>query len=142
MREATHARPGGRAEADTLPQDVAPLRETIRSRFAGLGCYGLPMTATKRVAQEVVDVADAVDDVTVIAAELKDVLWRAEHVGADDAAWQFHHGYHHHWGEILRTLQVHLHWLGCGAKGRPRIPAKWREFGSPPAARSAWKRAR
>jgi hypothetical protein len=100
------------------------------------------MPVTRRIGRREIDVADAVDDITAIASELKDVLWRAENVSAEDAAWHFRHGYRVHWGELLRTLQVHLHRIESGVKAKIRIPKNWQDFGRLPDTRTVWKRGR
>jgi hypothetical protein len=41
---------------------------------------------------------------------LKEVLWRFERFGADDANWHFRMLYQMRWGEHLRSLAYYLYW--------------------------------
>ena len=51
---------------------------------------------------------DAIDDLCDIANDLSEVLWRWEHLGADDAHWYLRLMYMH-WGWHMRELQSFLH---------------------------------
>ena len=78
----------------------------IGRRFPGLGFYGT--TDPTAVPGEPL-VGDAIDDIMDIANDLKEVLWRYQRFGPDDADWHFRFLYRVHWGEHLRDLARYLH---------------------------------
>lgn len=86
----------------------------FQKRYAGLGKrfpeYGLYAVAdpTEPLNGDSL-VGDAIDDLTDIAGDLEDVLWRFENVGAEDAHWHFKILYRAHWGRHLRELSHYLH---------------------------------
>ena len=55
-------------------------------------------------------VGDAIDDILDITNDLKEILWRFDRFGADDAHWYFRMLYQIHWGEHLRGLAGYLYW--------------------------------
>ena len=89
-----------------------PARETrvkyadIDARFPDLGFYG--WADPKEVPGQLL-IGDAVDDIMDIANDLKEVLWRFERFGPDDAHWYFRFLYRSHWGGHLRDLARYLH---------------------------------
>jgi hypothetical protein len=56
-------------------------------------------------------VGNAIDDLTDISGDLREVLWRYETLGADDALWHFHFLFLIHWGQHARELSLYLHAL-------------------------------
>jgi hypothetical protein len=78
----------------------------IGPRFPTLGYYG---SANPREVVGEALVGDAIDDIMDITNDLKEVLWRFERFGADDAHWHFRFLYVIHWGEHLRDLARYLH---------------------------------
>jgi hypothetical protein len=99
---------------DTPRRDYNALRQVVAARFPELGYYNIPSSVTQQIAEARIDVADAIDDITDIATELYDVLWRFEHTSPDDALWYFSHSYSTHWEEHLRELQLCLQRLTAG----------------------------
>jgi hypothetical protein len=57
---------------------------------------------------------DPIDDLADIVGDFRDVIWRHENVGPEEALWYFH--FQAHWGRRLRELSLYLHALMC-AKG-------------------------
>lgn len=78
----------------------------ISQRFPTLGYYG--SADPKEVPGEAL-VGDAIDDIMDITNDLKEVLWRFDRFGPDDAHWHFRFLYQVHWGEHLRDLACYLH---------------------------------
>jgi len=78
----------------------------ISKRFPNLGYYG---TADPTEVPGEPLVGDAIDDIMDIANDLKEVLWRYERFGPDDADWHFRFLYQVHWGAHLRELARYLH---------------------------------
>ena len=79
----------------------------IAARFPDFGYYGTVFGID--VPGEAV-VGDAIDDILDITNDLKEVLWRFDRFGADDAHWYFRMLYQIHWGEHLRGLAGYLYW--------------------------------
>ncbi|MES2988066.1 MAG: hypothetical protein V4808_09185 [Pseudomonadota bacterium] len=52
--------------------------------------------------------ADAIDDLADMTRDLREVIWRDEILGPDDAAWAFHL-LAYHWGGHARELGLYLH---------------------------------
>lgn len=50
----------------------------------------------------------AVDDIADITMDLREVIWRDENLGKDDAAWYFRLMYFH-WARHARELGLYLH---------------------------------
>jgi len=80
----------------------------IGRRFPGLGYYG---SADPKEVPADATVGDAIDDIIDITNDLKEVLWRFDRFGPDDAYWHFRFLYQIHWGEHLRELARYLHAL-------------------------------
>jgi hypothetical protein len=81
----------------------------LGERFKGLGYYGMadPLVLEPTSAM----VGNAIDDLTDISGDLREVLWRYETLGADDALWHFHFLFLIHWGQHARELSLYLHAL-------------------------------
>jgi hypothetical protein len=56
-----------------------------------------------------VGLADAIDDLTDIARDLKEVLWHIENTSSSNARWAVRFGYQTHWGQHLHSLRAYLH---------------------------------
>jgi hypothetical protein len=94
-------------ESDERPVSEGRVEHaSIGPRFPTLGYYG--SADPKEVPGEAV-VGDAIDDITDITNDLKEVLWRFDRFGPDDAHWHFRFLYQVHWGEHLRDLARYLH---------------------------------
>lgn len=78
----------------------------IAGRFPALGYYG--SVDPKDVSGQAL-VGDAIDDIMDITNDLKEVLWRFDRFGPDDAHWHFRFLYQIHWGEHLRDLARYLY---------------------------------
>ena len=89
------------------PSDIDTTDAVIRARFPDLGFYGTVFGID--VPGEAV-IGDAIDDILDIANDLKEVLWRFERFGDDDANWHFRMLFEIHWGQHLRALAYYLHW--------------------------------
>lgn len=59
--------------------------------------------------EQCIGLADAIDDLTDIARDLKEVLWHIENTSLSNAVWEFRFGYQTHWGEHLHSLRAYLH---------------------------------
>jgi hypothetical protein len=101
-------------DVEPADDDSDPPREDYRARyprlgkrFPNLGYYAVA-DPTEPINDEPL-VGDAIDDLSDIAADLEEVLWRLENVGADDAHWYFRMLFEIHWGRHLRELQLYLH---------------------------------
>jgi hypothetical protein len=97
---------------DPHESDERPLAEgrishsEVRLHFPELGYYG---SADPKEAPGEALIGDAIDDIMDITNDLKEVLWRFERFGPDDAHWYFRFLYQIHWGEHLRDLARYLH---------------------------------
>ena len=104
-----HDTPAGEpSESDAEPpSEIDSLHADIAARFPDLGFYGtvfgidVPGEAT---------IGDAIDDILDITNDLKEVLWRFDRLGTDDAHWYFRMLFQIHWGEHLRGLSHYLYW--------------------------------
>ena len=91
---------------DSPPREDRVEYADIGSRFPDFGYYG--SADPKEVPGDAI-VGDAIDDIMDIANDLKEVLWRFDQFGPDDANWHFRFLYQIHWGEHLRDLARYLH---------------------------------
>lgn len=111
---AYHDTPLGRpSESEAEPQrdEYKIVRQRVEKLFPDLGLYG---TADPlEVPNQETLVGDAIDDLTDIALDLKEVLWRWQHLGEDDANWYFRFSYQTHWGHHLHGLRFYLHAKQC-----------------------------
>ena len=92
---------------DKPPSEIDVAHTDIAARFPDLGYYGMVFGID--VPGEAV-VRDAIDDIVDITNDLKEVLWRFDRFGADDAHWYFRMLFQIHWGEHLRGLAGYLYW--------------------------------
>jgi len=90
------------------------MRRIVSAHFPELGYYNIPSSVTQHIADADLEVGDAIDDITDIALELYEVLWRFDHTSADDALWYFEFSYSAHWEWHLRGLQFCLQHLSAG----------------------------
>jgi len=110
LASAYHDTPHGQPSdepADPPRDDYKSVRRKAESLFPGLGLYGIadPLEVPNKKAM----VGDAIDDITDIARDLGEVVWRWQVLGADDANWHFRFGYQTHWGRHLHELRFYLH---------------------------------
>ena len=96
------------AETELEPPDVdgPALFKEVSARFPALGSY--PVADPTASIDDDKMLADAIDDIADITKDLREVIWRDENLGADDAAWCFRLMYFH-WGRHARELSLYLH---------------------------------
>jgi hypothetical protein len=92
---------------DEPPSEIDTTHADIAARFPDLGYYGTVFGID--IPGEAI-VGDAIDDILDITNDLKEVLWRFDRFGADDANWYFRMLFQIHWGEHLRDLAGYLYW--------------------------------
>jgi hypothetical protein len=93
---------------ETRPAEINAVYKDIGSRFTAFGHYSTVFGID--VSEEAL-IGDAIDDILDITNDLKEVLWRYERFGVDDANWYLRMLYQIHWGEHLRRLAYYLYWL-------------------------------
>ncbi|MEG3091123.1 hypothetical protein U1703_06550 [Sphingomonas sp. PB1R3] len=91
---------------DPPPVDGAALYRDVAQRFPDLGLYRV--TDPLASIDEALMMADAIDDLADITRDLRQVVWHATNLGADDAAWSFRLLFPH-WGRHARELALYLH---------------------------------
>jgi hypothetical protein len=99
---------------DAPRKDYSATRQVVSARFPELGFYNTPDSVTQHIAETKISVGDAIDDISDIAIDLYEVLWRFDHTTVDDALWYFEFSYVSHWEYHLRELQVCLQRLASG----------------------------
>lgn len=108
--EAYHnAPPCEPSDRDDEPpsHDYPALRQTLGAKFTDLGYYNAG-SRSEPLAQSNL-VGDALDDLTDIVQDLRDIAWRSSNLGEDDAIWWFRWSFESHWGLHLRSLSLYLH---------------------------------
>jgi Domain of unknown function (DUF5063) len=90
------------------------MRRIVSAHFPELGYYNIPSSLPQHIADTDLEIGDAIDDITDIALELYEVLWRFDHASANDALWYFEFSYSAHWEWHLRGLQFCLQHLSAG----------------------------
>ena len=96
------------AEEDLDPPSVdgPSLYREVASRFPDLSMY--PVADPLGPIDEETTLADAIDDIADLTRDLREVVWRAENLGSNDAAWYFRLMYFH-WATHARRLGMYLH---------------------------------
>ena len=96
------------AEEDGEPPvtDGPALFQAVAQRFPNFGMY--PVADPLASIEDDKMLACAVDDIADITKDLREVIWRDEHLGSDDAAWCFRLLYFH-WARHARELGLYLH---------------------------------
>jgi hypothetical protein len=92
---------------ETPPSAIDVSHAEIAARFPDFGFYG---TVFGIDVPGEAHIGDAIDDILDIANDLKEVLWRFDRFGEDDAHWYFRMLFEIHWGEHLRGLATYLYW--------------------------------
>jgi hypothetical protein len=84
-------------------------RATVCARFPDFGYYNVPAHVTRDVADTILEVGDAIDDIVDITCELDAPkrVWETE--GEEQALRVFAAAYALHLGDHLRNLQWYLH---------------------------------
>lgn len=89
------------------PRDNGPaLFQRVGARFANYGLY--PVADPTDGPEAKLGWGDAIDDLGDITLDMREVVWLAENVGADDAHWSFRLHFFH-WGTHARDLLRYLH---------------------------------
>lgn len=98
----------GAADTDLEPPslDKEALSEQVVSRFPAYGFY--PAADPTASFGEAELAGDAIDDLCDMTSDMREVVWRAENIGLDDAHWFFRLLYFH-WGRHARYLALYLH---------------------------------
>lgn len=96
------------AEEDVEPPvtDYSALLQAAAQRFPNIGMY--PVADPLASIEDEKMLACAIDDIADITRDLREVVWRDEHSGPDDAAWCFRLLYFH-WARHARELSLYLH---------------------------------
>ena len=96
------------ADADDEPPavDGPALFQEVARRFPNFGMY--PVADPLAPIEDDKMLGDAVDDIADITQDLREVIWRDETFGPDDAAWYFRL-MHFHWASHARELSLYLH---------------------------------
>jgi len=92
-------------------RDYSRWRELLGKRFPRLGYYNIPSTISVNVGEAEIHTGDALDDLTDIANELSEFVWRWQNNSENDALWHLRFSYQSHWGSHLRSLQMYLYAL-------------------------------
>ena len=94
---------------DAPEKDYGQLRETISNKFPELGFYCTADGEPKTIEKAEVLLGDAIDDLTDIVGDLKEVQWYFKNTSANNALWHLKQNFMSHWGLHARELQLHLH---------------------------------
>lgn len=86
--------------------DDAAFRRTLGERFPDYGFY--PVADPMEEPRAAASVGDAIDDLGDIIRDMREVVWLADNVGADDAHWLLRLLFFH-WGTHARDLLRYLH---------------------------------
>jgi hypothetical protein len=87
--------------------DWQALYKEIGARFPDYGYYAV--ASPLEVVADACMTGDAIDDLADITKDLREVLWRGEALGSDEATWHFRFAYETHWGRHARELALYLH---------------------------------
>lgn len=88
-----------RAEGPALYKEVA-------GRFPAYGLY--PVSDPLASIEDAAMIGDAIDDLSDLTLDMREIVWLADHIGLDDAHWPFRLHYFH-WGRHARGLALYLH---------------------------------
>lgn len=103
-----HRTPAGKPSGRKPDRPVKPRGSDVPlgERFPDYGYYVLsdPTKAPDGTGY----ICDAIDDLSDIANDLRQIVHRYEQFGADDAHWHFRFLFEIHWGVHLRELSLYL----------------------------------
>ncbi len=102
---AAESEPSESHEAPPPHEGKQLYRETYE-RFPELGYYAV--ADPLKVVDDAPTVSDAIDDIADITKDMREVVWRGEHLGVEDATWYFRLMFIH-WGRHARHLASYLH---------------------------------
>ena len=106
---AYHAAPecAPSSDEEEPPADCVETRRSIQCKFPHLGLY--PWIHPLDAVDGTLGMGDALDDLTDIVLDLRNVAWRWENTSPADATWYFKLSYSTHWGRHLANLRSYLH---------------------------------
>lgn len=91
------------------PRSRGPsFEKEVGGRFPDYGFYPVSDPAASPGDEKAAMTGDAIDDLVDLTLDMREVVWLAEHVGADDAHWSFRLLFFH-WGRHARELALYLH---------------------------------
>lgn len=105
---AYHETPDGdvtNVDVDVPRQVGASLHKELSARFPHYGFY--PVADPAKPIEEAMMMGDAIDDLTDLTLDMREVTWLAEHVGIEDAHSSFRLQFFH-WGQHARELSIYL----------------------------------
>lgn len=94
---------------DSPKLDYVEIRRCVEARFPTLSFYNSAEGVESEIGKPTILVGDAIDDLTDIVRDLKEVLWCFKNTSNNDALWHFQTSFRSHWGRHLRELQLYLH---------------------------------
>lgn len=94
------------ADMEAPRQDGASLYREVAQRFPDYGLY--PVANPVAAPEDAAMMGDAIDDLSDLTLDMREVLWLADHIGLDDAHWSFRLCFFH-WGRHARELSLYLH---------------------------------
>jgi len=92
-------------------RDYLQWRKIIEKRYPDFGFYNVSSEVSEKIGEAELLIGDAIDDLSDIANELSDFIWRWKNNSENNALWHFCYSYEIHWGSHLRCLQMYLHAL-------------------------------
>lgn len=104
-----HKTPVGDVTDDAIDppaKDGASLYKEVAVRFPQYGLYAIADPSADY--DDALMMADAIDDLADITADMREVVWLAEHVSIDDAHFLFRLHFLH-WGQHARGFAYYLH---------------------------------
>jgi len=87
-------------------EDWQLVSKEVGDRFPSYGYY--PVADPTSAPDSAAVTGDAIDDILDITLDMREVVWRAENLGIDDAVWYFRLNYFH-WARHARELALYLH---------------------------------
>jgi hypothetical protein len=119
---ATHDVAEGDVEDVSTPSpesDWQALYKEVREHFPDYGYYAVasPLEAIAEACMT----GDVIDDLADITKDLREVLWRGDAFGSDEANWHFRFAYETHWGRHLGSWPFTSTHVSPRLNERPRL---------------------
>ncbi len=92
-------------DSEAPQQEGLTLYEEVAERFPDYGIY--PVTNRAAEIEDPMMMGDAIDDLTDLTLDMREVIWLADNVSIADAHWAFKLQFFH-WGEHARELALYL----------------------------------
>ena len=101
--------PADGVDCDVVPpkEEWSELYKQVSVRFPDYGRYAVANSLTLEEGRLIT--GDPIDDLTDLTTDLRQVVWRGDNFGPDEAAWYFRLMYEVHWGRHARELALFLH---------------------------------